>query len=703
MRNKKYHIELLDIVDLIHTDYCNKWPMILKKVAKIFDAEDAFFASKENDNLICISSSDLYKNYKIENNTAAYITIKHQKTLSIENYNNFSGRSPYWVKKGIKSILSVPVFYGQEIFGALQIAYFSRFVNFEQDDIFLLEKIAKIISFVFHNIKNKERYDKTIDIELKQIESIYNNEIPKSYKDLKFTEWIKSYLNKVLKMTSAQAIGFVFPQEDIYVAIPKNGSDKGIFSYTKTKEVKDLITYKMWEKQISDIMLLEDFENTDIDMSNFSKIYNIKSALFVPVEINKKVVAVFAFGFDSLDTATKDYRIFLQTIAMHIMFAIETSKNLSRVSSILSETEEKFIESFVLMMEARDTYTKGHSQRVAFYTKKIAQTIQLNEDDQSMLYAAGIVHDIGKIGIPDAVLLKPGKLTDEEYKIIQYHPEFSYQIIKDINRFKEVAESVRYHHERCDGSGYPKGLKKDEIPLGAKIMAIADIFDAITTNRPYRKAMSIEEAIETMKKMKNQLDSTILNAALPTLRESFIYEDMNEHYRNFMPGHIDKIRMEIFTKDYMTGLLRRRTFIKNVEKMIKNNKRFTMFYVDIKDLSRINYKYSMDVGDRVILCTAEILKKIRGIKFLSRTQPDVFYFIYIREIQAEIFALNLKNELKGGVVNRLSKEEIEINSWGNIVDFYISFSEFLPGKNAEDMMYECQRRKKEMEDFINGK
>ena len=128
-----------------------------------------------------------------------------------------------------------------------------------------------------------------------------------------------------------------------------------------------------------------------------------------------------------------------------------------------------------------------------------------------------------------------------------------------------------------------------------------------------------------------------------------------------------------------------------------------MFYVDIKDLSRINYKYSMDVGDRVILCTAEILKKIRGIKFLSRTQPDVFYFIYIREIQAEIFALNLKNELKGGVVNRLSKEEIEINSWGNIVDFYISFSEFLPGKNAEDMMYECQRRKKEMEDFINGK
>ncbi len=108
------------------------------------------------------------------------------------------------------------------------------------------------------------------------------------------------------------------------------------------------------------------------------------------------------------------------------------------------------------------------------------------------MYIAGIVHDIGKIGIPDAILLKSGKLTQEEYKIIKYHSEFSYQIIKDIYKLEQIANFIIYHHERYNGSRYPKGLKGEEIPLGARILTIADSFDAITTLRPYKNAISLE-------------------------------------------------------------------------------------------------------------------------------------------------------------------------------------------------------------------
>ncbi len=704
MKNRKHYLELLDIIDSIHSINNKKdWPVILRKIARMFGAEEAFFASNENNILICTSSmrstGEQYKHTK--NETAAHTTIKNLQTLSIKDYDRFSSKSVYWAKRGVKSVLSVPVFFKDEVFGALQVVYFSKYTEFSKEDAALLEKIAKIISFVLYNNKHKERYNQAINMELKQIELIYKKQIPRTYKDEKFTQWMTDYLNRILRMTKAKAVGFVFPQEDIYVAVSTAGKKITFISYLKTQEVQNLITYGIWEKQVKDILLLEDLNSVNIEISSFAKMSNIKSALFVPIVINSEVIAVFAFGFDKINRVTKDYRIFLQTIAMHIMFAVETSKNLSRINSALSETEEKFTESFVLMMEARDTYTKGHSQRVAFYAKRIAEALGLNSDEQSMMYAAGLVHDIGKIGIPDAVLLKPGKLTKEECNIMKYHPEFSYQIIKDINRFKRIADSVRYHHERCDGSGYPEGLKSNDIPLGAKILAIADVFDAITTDRPYRKAMELEKAIDTMLSLKNEFDKEVLNGAIDILKESYLFEDMNEPYRNFMPEYIDNIRMEIFTKDFMTGLLRRKTFIEKVERAIKANKRFTVFYVDIKNLSRINYQYSMDVGDKVILATAEVLRKTKYKRFLARTQPDVFYFLYFGKSQPEIFAAELKEKLQNRVIEKLSKEEMDIYGWENIVDFYVAFSEFVPGKSAEDMMYECQKRKKEVEELIN--
>lgn len=142
-------------------------------------------------------------------------------------------------------------------------------------------------------------------------------------------------------------------------------------------------------------------------------------------------------------------------------------------------------------LEARDSYTSHHSSRVAEMTEKICEIIKLDEDEKELYHIAAHLHDIGKIGIRDSVLLKEGKLNDEEWELMKSHSLQGYNILMNARSFENVAKVVRSHHERFDGKGYPDGLKGEEIPLGARIIAIADSIDAMISDRPYRKGMEI--------------------------------------------------------------------------------------------------------------------------------------------------------------------------------------------------------------------
>jgi hypothetical protein len=149
-------------------------------------------------------------------------------------------------------------------------------------------------------------------------------------------------------------------------------------------------------------------------------------------------------------------------------------------------------------VEAKDVYTRGHSTRVATLAALIGQELGLPPERLRILYQAGMLHDIGKIGIPDAVLHKPARLTDEEFALIKQHPVRSHEIIQHVRSFAPMVPAVRWHHERLDGSGYPDGLAGDEIPLDARIMAVADVFDALTSLRPYRGPLTVEEALTVL-------------------------------------------------------------------------------------------------------------------------------------------------------------------------------------------------------------
>ena len=151
-------------------------------------------------------------------------------------------------------------------------------------------------------------------------------------------------------------------------------------------------------------------------------------------------------------------------------------------------------------LEARDPYTSHHSSRVAEMTEIICELLELDEEEKEIYHIAAHLHDIGKIGIRDSVLQKEGKLNDEEWEIMKSHAEQGYNILMNAKSFEVVADVVRSHHERYDGKGYPDGLKGEDIPLGARIIAIADSIDAMISDRPYRKGMDTNVCKEQIEK-----------------------------------------------------------------------------------------------------------------------------------------------------------------------------------------------------------
>jgi putative two-component system response regulator len=158
------------------------------------------------------------------------------------------------------------------------------------------------------------------------------------------------------------------------------------------------------------------------------------------------------------------------------------------------DSAESVIMSLALVIEARDAYTDGHCQRLAAYATALGHALQLGEEDIAALFRGGYLHDVGKVGIPDELLLKAGRLSDNEYRRIKDHPVIGDRLCGELRSLRQVRPIVRHHHERLDGSGYPDGLKGDAIPLLAQIMGIVDVYDAITTTRPYKAAATSDQA-----------------------------------------------------------------------------------------------------------------------------------------------------------------------------------------------------------------
>jgi len=240
----------------------------------------------------------------------------------------------------------------------------------------------------------------------------------------------------------------------------------------------------------------------------------------------------------------KDYKLHLEE-----MVSKRTQKILAMEQEKIQNFENTIL-SFVEMIESRDTYTGGHSQRVANYSKLIAQDMGESKENCEMIYKAGIIHDIGKIATPDTILLKPGKLNPLEYKLIQEHVVVGYKLLSKIPMYKEHAEVILSHHERYDGLGYPNGLKGDEISMLSHILIVADAFDAMTTNRIYKGRKSIEDAINELQELAGkQFHPKVVKCAVRVLANIELSADITQLPKT----EVEKERFSYFFRDQVTG------------------------------------------------------------------------------------------------------------------------------------------------------
>lgn len=252
------------------------------------------------------------------------------------------------------------------------------------------------------------------------------------------------------------------------------------------------------------------------------------------------VHAVEQLGGTAAFDLSEDYAqaLFLPLVAymMHAMYVRAQVARAAREQSIVDRLDGRLADSLNELgeyrlgmlqalsaaVDARDKYTALHSMHVADYASAIAFRLGM-EDDIPVFEQAGLLHDIGKIGIPDAVLLKPAHLTDEEYEIIKRHVVASASIIEAVSFLSAVVPAVRHHHERWDGTGYPDGLVANDIPRTARVIAVADAFDAMTTDRPYRAALAITEArLNLVNGRGTQFDPEAVDALIELLDEEIV-------------------------------------------------------------------------------------------------------------------------------------------------------------------------------------
>lgn len=183
----------------------------------------------------------------------------------------------------------------------------------------------------------------------------------------------------------------------------------------------------------------------------------------------------------------------------------------------------QIIKAVANTIDAKDIYTNGHSQRVAEYSKEMALRLGMPLDEAELVYSIALLHDIGKIGIPDRILNKPGKLSVEEFEIMKLHPKIGYEILKEITTIPNITNGAYYHHEHYDGTGYPCGLSGDDIPIEARLIAVADMVDTLNSIRPYRTPVCCDDIATELEKCKGtQFDSKIADIMLEMIKEGYV-------------------------------------------------------------------------------------------------------------------------------------------------------------------------------------
>lgn len=430
--------------------------------------------------------------------------------------------------------------------------------------------------------------------------------------------------------------------------------------------------YKYLKKHTPDLILL------DINMPEIGG-YEVMRTLQEDARY-RKIPVMFLTADRSVETEVECFRVGAYDF---VTKPFEPQIMLSRIKSTLEldgyrrdlqrrldektkEMERVTIQAIMTIantVDAKDDYTKGHSMRVAAYAGLLAERLGWPEEEIQNIYYVAMLHDVGKIGVPDAVLNKPFKLTDVEFRLIKGHTIMGAEILKDFKMFPNIHIGAKYHHERYDGKGYPEGLKGESIPLVARLIGLVDSYDAMTSNRVYRKRLSDTTVMEELSKGKgSQWDPELVDIFISLIEDGSLA-------KKWMPE--DQMAAPIFDSekifgasmrnesvldaptDYLTGLLSKRKGEQDISASLRIYGGCLMV-MDLDHLDKINTEYGHLAGDYVLKTTADILKEICEGNFLCRTGGDEFIY-YIEGMQdRDVVAAKV-----GGILAAFEKKQQE--------------------------------------------
>ncbi len=296
------------------------------------------------------------------------------------------------------------------------------------------------------------------------------------------------------------------------VALGERGESVKTIRIEKGQGIAGRVALTQRAEIVNDVQKDPGFYSESDEKSGFKT----RNMICIPVKIKNRLIGVLQVMNKNNATYREDDLDTLTALSHQIAVAVDNAR-------LYQELQEAFwatVRALAETVEKKDPYTGGHTRRVMDYSLAIGRIMGLTKDEMSDLRFAAALHDIGKIGIKDSVLLKHEKLTDEEFELIMQHPVFGEEILEHVKSFKNVLPGVKHHHEKYDGSGYPDQLHSGKIPVIARIIAVADTFDAMTTDRPYRQGESSRAALEKLEKMKGtQLDPHVVDAFFRSFAE----------------------------------------------------------------------------------------------------------------------------------------------------------------------------------------
>lgn len=433
--------------------------------------------------------------------------------------------------------------------------------------------------------------------------------------------------------------------------------------------------YKYLERHIPDLILL------DINMPDISG-FEVMRALQTD-ERWQKVPVIFLTADRSVETEIECFKMgaydFIfkpfepQIMLSRIKSTIELDgyrKDLQRrLDEKTREMERITIQAIMTVantVDAKDDYTKGHSMRVAAYSEILAQRLGWSEEDIQNIYYVAVLHDVGKIGVPDAVLNKPFKLTDLEFRLIKGHTIMGAEILSDFKMFPNVSTGAKYHHERYDGKGYPEGLKGESIPLVARVIGLVDSYDAMTSNRVYRRRLNDDIVMQELEKGKgSQWDPDLVDIFIQLIREGALEKvwmpekDMASPIFNsekIMGLTMGSESILESSTDYLTGLLSRRKGEQEISTGLRTVGGCLMI-LDLDHFKLVNETHGHLMGDYALKMTADVLREVCGRDIICRTGGDEFLY-FIEGIKRRDAAVDKVKEILAAFEKK--QEEVDI-------------------------------------------